>query len=246
MLGPLPEFLQDEFERNSRYTGLKFPEIKSPETLEARYAAVMNDTEIDLMQKMLTMDPYSRVTARQAIEHEYFDKMRATDPEYMGGRSGASSSVDASENSRGRIRGADERVLSPELLAQRNRGLGTSQEKAGAALSNKVSYSNVSHQAALEPTRRSDQSSISGMQVMSSDVGKTKKSQEDLVGQIVSGTGAHRFPTQNGSSATDSVRQETRGNFKIDKSFDDKDRLKNAVQDKKLSMPAERRGPPGH
>jgi hypothetical protein len=37
---------------------LKFPDILNPETLEARYAAVMNDLEIDLMKKMLEMNPY--------------------------------------------------------------------------------------------------------------------------------------------------------------------------------------------
>ena len=58
VLGPLPDFLQDEFNRNTRYQGLKFPEISHPETLEARYAPVMNDEEIDLMKKMLEMDPY--------------------------------------------------------------------------------------------------------------------------------------------------------------------------------------------
>lgn len=54
----MPDFLQDEFNRNTRYQGLKFPEISHPETLEARYAPVMNDEEIDLMKKMLEMDPY--------------------------------------------------------------------------------------------------------------------------------------------------------------------------------------------
>jgi len=82
VLGPLPDFLQDEFNRNPRYTGLKFPEIPHPETIEARYAAVMDEQEIDLMQKMLHMDPYKRVTARQALEHDWFDEMRANDDEY--------------------------------------------------------------------------------------------------------------------------------------------------------------------
>lgn len=63
---------------------MKFPEIINPETLEARYAAVMNDVEIDLMKKMLQMDPYKRITARESIEHDYFDNLRAKDPEYMG------------------------------------------------------------------------------------------------------------------------------------------------------------------
>lgn len=34
------------------------------------------------MAKMLEMDPYQRITARQALEHEWFDEMRAKDPEY--------------------------------------------------------------------------------------------------------------------------------------------------------------------
>jgi serine/threonine protein kinase len=81
-LGKLPDFLENEFKRNSRYKGLKFPDIPHPETLEARYAAVMNEEEIELMQLMLEMDPYKRITARQAMEHVYFTKERAKDPYY--------------------------------------------------------------------------------------------------------------------------------------------------------------------
>jgi serine/threonine protein kinase len=69
--------LQDEFCRNTRYQGLKFPDISHPETLEARYAAVMNDGELDLMKKLLEMDPYQRINARQALNHEYFDDLRS-------------------------------------------------------------------------------------------------------------------------------------------------------------------------
>jgi cyclin-dependent kinase-like len=64
VLGPLPAFLHEEFCRNTRYQGLKFPDIAHPETLEARYAPVMNDVEIDLMKRLLEMDPYQRMTAQ--------------------------------------------------------------------------------------------------------------------------------------------------------------------------------------
>lgn len=30
------------------------------------------------------MDPYQRITARQAIEHDWFDDLRSKDPEYIG------------------------------------------------------------------------------------------------------------------------------------------------------------------
>ena len=63
---------------------MKFPEIINPETLEARYAAVMTEHEIDLMKKMLLMDPRKRITARESIEHDWFDNLRKKDPEYVG------------------------------------------------------------------------------------------------------------------------------------------------------------------
>ena len=42
----------------------------------------MNEIEIDLMKLMLEMDPYKRISARQAIEHDYFDELRVKDPAY--------------------------------------------------------------------------------------------------------------------------------------------------------------------
>ena len=44
------------------------------------------------------MDPYKRITARQAIEHDWFDDLRSKDPEYIGehptGQSDAASNQD--------------------------------------------------------------------------------------------------------------------------------------------------------
>lgn len=74
--------MQAEFNRNQRYQGLKFPEIPHPETIEARYAAVMNDIEIELMGRMLEMDPGKRITAKEAIDHPYFNSLRVKDPDY--------------------------------------------------------------------------------------------------------------------------------------------------------------------
>ena len=44
----------------------------------------MNEHEIDLMKKMLLMDPRKRITARESIEHDWFDNLRKKDPEYVG------------------------------------------------------------------------------------------------------------------------------------------------------------------
>jgi serine/threonine protein kinase len=160
VLGPLPDFLQEEFNRNSRFQGLKFPEISHPETIEARYAAVMNDIEIELMQKMLEMDPYQRIKAREAIEHEYFDDLRNKDPEYN--RQTSQSSIDAQlveQDSQGQFLGAGgKRILSPELINNRSRAPATTNGTANQNLnlSNKNSYSHASHHNVVEATRRSD------------------------------------------------------------------------------------------
>ena len=79
----------------------------------------MDDVEIDLMKKMLEMDPYQRISARQAIEHDYFDKLREKDPEYNGAAS--SSSVDGQMRGNGSEANIlnNKRILSPELINQR-------------------------------------------------------------------------------------------------------------------------------
>jgi cyclin-dependent kinase-like len=41
-LGPLPSFLQEEFIKNPRFIGLKFPDVSKPETLEKRYLGRMS------------------------------------------------------------------------------------------------------------------------------------------------------------------------------------------------------------
>jgi serine/threonine protein kinase len=76
----------------------------------------MNDTEINLMQKMLQMDPYQRITARQAIEHDWFDDLRAKDPEYVGDDQSSEDNRLEGNESTGQILGGNKRVLSPELL----------------------------------------------------------------------------------------------------------------------------------
>jgi serine/threonine protein kinase len=76
VLGPLPKCLHEKLCGNTRYQGLKFPKIAHPETLEVRYAPVMNEIEIDLMKKLLEMDPYQRITASEALNHEFFDELQ--------------------------------------------------------------------------------------------------------------------------------------------------------------------------
>ena len=73
------------------------------------------------------MDPYKRITARQAIEHDWFDDLRSKDPEYIGDNNSSQSegASNQDQESSGQILGNNKRVLSPELLNQRNRQTGS-------------------------------------------------------------------------------------------------------------------------
>ena len=69
--------MQDEFHKNPRFVGLKFPEsIAKPETLERRYASKMGDVELSLMKGLLDMDYRRRLNAHEALMHPYFDDIR--------------------------------------------------------------------------------------------------------------------------------------------------------------------------
>jgi len=54
--------------------------VKNPVGLAVRYEGHIKDKHaMDLLQKMLEMDPDKRITARQALEHPYFQDCRAKD-----------------------------------------------------------------------------------------------------------------------------------------------------------------------
>ena len=75
----------------------------------------MNETEIDLMKKMLMMDPKQRITAREAIEHDWFDNLRKKDPEYIG-EIESTNSLKRGQKSIGQFKGNNNRILSPEIV----------------------------------------------------------------------------------------------------------------------------------
>ena len=87
----------------------------------------MNDIEIDLMQRMLEMDPHKRITSREAIDHPYFDELRIKDPEYANivardanGYSEQNSSIDVAMDQHaapGQIQNS--RMISPDMLNKR-------------------------------------------------------------------------------------------------------------------------------
>ena len=76
----------------------------------------MNDVEIELMKNLLSMDPYQRFTARQAIEHEWFDELRKKDPDYACDEESSVDGTLGEDQDTGHIILNNKRILSPELL----------------------------------------------------------------------------------------------------------------------------------
>ena len=62
-LGPLTPQHNEYFLKNPKFIGMKFPEIHTLESIERRYVGKIDKLGIDLLKKMLKMDPSARITA---------------------------------------------------------------------------------------------------------------------------------------------------------------------------------------
>lgn len=86
VVGNLPAPLKALFEQNKALKGEKLREVKSPVGLAARYEGFIKDKHtLDLLQRLLEMDPDRRITARQALDHPYFADCRAKDLALLAG-----------------------------------------------------------------------------------------------------------------------------------------------------------------
>ncbi|KAL3879985.1 hypothetical protein ACJMK2_032257, partial [Sinanodonta woodiana] len=76
VLGPLPPDQMQLFYSNSRFSGLKFPSVTKPQTLEKRYQGVLTSILIDFMHKSLVLNPSDRCTVEEALNHQAFQTER--------------------------------------------------------------------------------------------------------------------------------------------------------------------------
>lgn len=73
MLGHLTTEQKEMFLKNPRFLGIKFPDLGKPETLERRYLGKITKKGLSFMKILLKMDPKERMTAKEALEHPYFE-----------------------------------------------------------------------------------------------------------------------------------------------------------------------------
>ncbi|KAM3140511.1 Cyclin-dependent kinase-like 5 [Paramecium bursaria] len=77
IIGPLTQQQLETFQKNPRYLGMKFPEISKQETIERRYQSKISSKGMEFLKLTLQMDPDSRPTAQEALEHPYLSDLWA-------------------------------------------------------------------------------------------------------------------------------------------------------------------------
>ena len=82
-MGNLPKDIKELFFSNREFRQMRLKNIKNPETLEKRYKRRIKNDDLSFMKGLLEPSPAKRLTARQAIMHEYFDELRDNDPDFM-------------------------------------------------------------------------------------------------------------------------------------------------------------------
>ncbi|KAG4056513.1 Cyclin-dependent kinase-like 5 [Phytophthora cactorum] len=87
MLGPLQKRHMELFAANPRFSGLKIPEVKAPETLYRRYCGRVSKKAINFLEGVIRLCPEDRFTSEECLKHPYFEGISC------------SASVDASSTS---------------------------------------------------------------------------------------------------------------------------------------------------
>ena len=77
--------MMEQFIKNPRYVGfnlikgIKFPDLGKPETLERRYLGRISKKALSFMKALLKLDPQERLSAKESLNHPYFDGIREQD-----------------------------------------------------------------------------------------------------------------------------------------------------------------------
>ena len=81
VLGKFNKKLLDLFMENRDFKNVKFPNVVNPEGLGRKYGGLMDKKGLDLLKGLLEMDDKKRLTAEEALKHEYFSDLLKEDKE---------------------------------------------------------------------------------------------------------------------------------------------------------------------
>jgi cyclin-dependent kinase-like len=73
MLGPLQKRHMELFATNPRFSGLKIPEVKVPETLYRRYCGRVSKKAISFLEGTIRLCEEDRLTSDECLKHPYFE-----------------------------------------------------------------------------------------------------------------------------------------------------------------------------
>ncbi|KAL4229982.1 Cyclin-dependent kinase-like 5 [Mactra antiquata] len=76
IVGPLPPDQMNLFYNNARFSGLKFPSVSKPQSLEKRYHGLLSSVMIDFMNHTLKLEPSDRFTIEECLNHISFQTER--------------------------------------------------------------------------------------------------------------------------------------------------------------------------
>ncbi|KAG7402330.1 hypothetical protein PHYBOEH_000038 [Phytophthora boehmeriae] len=73
MLGPLQKRHMELFATNPRFSGLRIPDVKAPETLYRRYCGRVSKKAISFLEGTIRQCPEDRLTSEECLKHPYFE-----------------------------------------------------------------------------------------------------------------------------------------------------------------------------
>ncbi|XP_053399121.1 cyclin-dependent kinase-like 5 isoform X3 [Mercenaria mercenaria] len=76
IVGPLPPDQMNLFYNNARFSGLKFPSVSKPRSIEKRYHGILSSVMIDFMNQTLRLEPTDRFSIEECLDHVAFQTER--------------------------------------------------------------------------------------------------------------------------------------------------------------------------
>lgn len=83
VLGPLPKRHMEAFATNPRFSGMKIPDVKYPETLHRKFNGRLSKKGISFLEQTLRLNPDDRLTSEECLRHPYFEGLAPVDSEVV-------------------------------------------------------------------------------------------------------------------------------------------------------------------